>query len=227
MKKSITLFTCLLICQLIFAQNCEKISPYKDGMYLEYTNYNKKGKVKSIESHKVNSVSNSDGALEINLTSIEDKKSKTEKQYTLKCINGDFYIDMANYTSLKGDDSKNSFKVKASGDFIEFPNTMKAGDALKDGAIDLQIGSDDSFGTVATMQVSNRKVVESGSLTTKAGTFDGHKISFDYIFNLGIIKFRGSGIEWYVNGIGIVKSENYNKKGKLRWTRELTKITGN
>ena len=77
------------------------------------------------------------------------------------------------------------------------------------------------------MAVLNRKVLANDDLVTKAGTFNGYKISFDYIFDLGLIKFRGSGIEWYVKGIGIVKTENYSKKGKLRWYRELTKISNN
>jgi len=75
------------------------------------------------------------------------------------------------------------------------------------------------------MKVLNRKVLENNSITIKAGTFKGYKISFDYVFNLGILKFRGSGIEWYVKGIGIVKTENYSKNGKLRSSKELTKIS--
>lgn len=196
-------------------------------MYLEYTNYNKKGKIKSVESHQINKVSDTEDALSINLTSIEDEKNKTKRSYTLKCVDGNFYIDMANYTSLQEDDNNSSFQVKASGDFIEFPDQIEAGTTLKDGTIDLEMGSDNSFGTIASMQILNRKVLENGSLTTKAGTFDGYKVSFDYVFNMGIIKLRGFGIEWYVKGIGIVKSESYSKKGKLRSTRELTKITSN
>lgn len=227
MKKLLTLCISVCISHIAFSQHCEKISPYKEGMYLEYTNYNKKGKVTSVESHQVNTVSDKEDALSITLTSIEDLKDKTKRNYTLKCVDGNFYIDMANYTSLQGDNTSSSFEVKASGDFIEFPDQIEAGTTLNDGTINLELGSDNSFGTIASMQVLNRKVLESGELTTKAGTFDGYKVSFDYVFNIGIIKLRGSGIEWYVKGIGIVKSESYSKKGKLRSTRELTKITNN
>ena len=224
MKKILTILTVLLLSSQSYSQTCEDTSPYKEGMILEYTNYNKKGKEKSVESHTIETVSNEDGNLTIYIKSIEDK---TPKEYILKCINGDFYVDMSNYTTLQNNDNSNNFKVKATGDFLEFPDNMEVGTVLKDGTIDLAIGDENSSASIATMNILNRKILANESLTTKAGTFDGYKVSFDYIFNIGIIKFRGSGIEWYVKGIGIIKSENYSKKGKLRSSRVLTKITNN
>ena len=223
-KKTLPILICLLVHQLMYSQTCENISPYKEGMYLEYTNFNKKGKIKSIENHFIESVTNNDGNLTINIKSTEGKDSNSTRRYMLKCINGKFYVDMANYTTLQNKNQKSSMQIKATGDFLEFTDEMTVGTILEDGNIDLEIGSQDSFASIASMQVLNRKVLENNSFTIKAGTFDGYKISFDYVFNIGIVKFRGSGIEWYVEGIGIVKTENFSKKGKLRESRELTKI---
>lgn len=220
-----SIFLCIL--QLIDAQTCENISPYKEGMSMEYTNYSKKGKITSVENHTVESVTNETGSLNIHIKSSGGKKSKDERAYLLKCINGNFYVDMSNYSALQNEDQKSTFKVKATGDFIEFPEHVEVGTVLKDGSIDLEVGSGNGFAPMANMKVLNRTVLENNSLTVKAGTFDGYKVSFDYIFDLGLIKFRGSGIEWYVKGIGIIKSENYSKKGKLRSYRELTKINNN
>ncbi|MCL5129832.1 hypothetical protein [Algibacter sp. L4_22] len=227
MKKVFSISIFLLIFQLTYSQTCENISPYKKGMSMEYTNYNKKGKIQSVENHFIESVTNEEGSLNIKIKSSEGKKAKNEREYILKCVNGDFYVDMSNYTSLQNEDQKDTFKVKATGDFIEFPEGMKVGTVLEDGNIALEVGSGASFAPMANMKVLNRTVLENKSLTIKAGTFDGYKISFDYVFDLGLLKFRGSGIEWYVKGIGIVKSENYSKKGKLRSYRELTKINNN
>jgi hypothetical protein len=227
MKKLFITSIFIFLFQLTYSQTCENISPYKEGMSMEYTNYNKKGKVTSVENHFIESVTNENGSLNIHIKSSEGKKSKNDREYILKCINGDFYVDMSNYASLQNEDQKNSFKVKATGDFIEFPEEMEVGTVLEDGNIALEVGNGDSFAPMANMKVLNRTVLENNSLAIKAGTFDGYKVSFDYIFDLGLLKFRGSGIEWYVKGIGIVKSENYSKKGKLRSYRELTKINNN
>ena len=132
---------------------------------------------------------------------------------------------MAGYLAHQNENQQSTLKLKAEGDFVEFPEEIKTGLALKDGNIELKLaGGGESDFSLASMQVTNRKVLEDTKLSIPAGEFDGYKVSFDYTFNMGIIKIRGSGIEWYVKGVGIVKSESYSKKGKLRWTRVLTKM---
>lgn len=226
MKTRLLIAVLFLIGQVSFSQNCEAISPYQEGMTLEYTNYNKKGKVRSVESYTVKSVDNEDGRMVIRLeTTINNGKKKTNvKHETLRCENGNFYIDMTGYLAHQNEDQKSTLELKAEGDFVEFPAEMNTGMELEDGNIELKLGDAAADFSLANMKVYNRKVLDDTSLTTKAGTFDGYKVSFDYLFDMGIIKLRGSGIEWYVKGIGIVKSESYSKKGKLRWTRELTKM---
>lgn len=226
MKQSILLLILVFSINTIFSQNCEDISPYKKDMYLEYTNYNKKGKEKSKEKHNITNVSNDNGSLVIDISSVyDDKKNATPQKYQLRCKNGDFYIDMSNYMSHQSENQEGSIEIKATGDFLEFPDNMKSGDILGEGNIDLSIGEDNAV-AIANMTISNRNILENTSLTTPAGTFEAYKMSFDYLFTIGFIKIRGKGIEWYVKGIGIVKSESYTKKGKLRWSRELTKIEG-
>ncbi len=226
--KQLLLIISLCFVASTYAQNCEDISPYKKGMYLEYTNYNKKGKVKSVEKHDITNVGNQGDIFVIDISSTyEDAKNKdTAHNYQLQCEDGNFYIDMSNYMAHQNGDQQGSLEVKATGDFLQFPDNMQAGDILEDGNIDISIGGDDAALVTANMLISNRNVKESVSLTIPAGTFDTYKMSFDYLFTIGFIKIRGKGVEWYVKGIGIVKSESYSKKGKLRWTRELTKIEG-
>ena len=225
MKKTPLLILFFLVFQITISQNCEAISPYKEGMKLEYTNYNKKGKEKSVETFTVKSVTNESGNLTIKLeTEIKGNKDGIAQFHTLKCVNGNFYIDMSNYLAHQSDNQSGSLQLKADGDFIEFPENLNTGLELEDGNIELKLGNESSDFSLANMKVFNRKVLEDSSLSTKAGEFKGYKVAFDYLFDMGIIKLRGSGIEWYVKGIGIVKTESYSKNGKLKWTRELTKI---
>ncbi len=106
---------------------------------------------------------------------------------------------MANYASHQSENQEGSISVEAVGDFIEFPSGMIAGMMLADGNIDIQIGEGNSSLAIAYMSVLNRKVLGKDNLTTPEGTFKGYKISFDYLFDMGIIKVIGSGIEWYWN----------------------------
>ncbi len=227
-KFLIIIFICLV--QVVISQNCEAISPYTEGMSLEYTNYNKKGKVKSVDNYAVTSVTTENGELIIEIESTQKNNKNKEsaaRKDILKCVDGNFYVDMAGYLAHQNDDQKSSLQVQAEGDFVEFPDNLTEGLELKDATIELKIGSADSASAAsfADMKIYNRKVVKNTSFKSKAGEFDAYKMAFDYIFTLGFIKMKGSGIEWYVKGVGIVKTESYSKKGKLRWTRELTKMT--
>lgn len=231
MKLKLLILVLTLAVQVVVAQNCEDISPYKEGMSLEYTNYNKKGKEKSIDSYVVKSVTTINGELSIDIeTTIEEgKKNTTTHNQTLKCVNGNFYVDMSDYMAHQTEDQKSTLELKAEGDFVEFPANLKEGMSLKDGNLELKIGGGEGGSSLAfaNMKVLNRKVLQESDFSTKAGEFNAYKMSFDYIFTIGFLKIRGSGIEWYVKGVGIVKTESYTKKGKLRWTRELTKMNNN
>ncbi len=227
----IKLLLILVFCftvQFVISQNCEAISPYKEGTSLEYTNYNKKGKVTSVENYYVKSVSNTSGELVISIESkIEGKKKKEiAKQQTLRCVDGNFYVDMSDYLTHQNEDQKSTLEIKAEGDFVEFPSNLNEGLALEDGNLDLKLAGSDGASdlSLANMKILNRKVLKETSFSVGAEQFDAYKMSFDYVFSMGFIKVRGSGIEWYVKGVGIVKTESYNKKGKLRWTRTLTNI---
>ncbi|GAB1856256.1 hypothetical protein MHTCC0001_10910 [Flavobacteriaceae bacterium MHTCC 0001] len=231
MKAKILIVIMGFLTQVCISQNCEDISPYKEGMKLEYTNYNKKGKERSVDSYEVISVTTTNDELTIEIasqTTSKKNKDATSRKDILKCVNGNFYVDMTSYLAHQSEDQKSSLTIQAEGDFLEFPDNLTEGLELKDGYIELQMGSGEGNTGVAfaNMKVLNRKVIQNTSFTNKAGTFNAYKMSFDYIFTLGVIKIRGSGIEWYVKGIGIIKTESYSRKGKLRWTRELTKIDG-
>ncbi|MBU2997135.1 hypothetical protein KO500_11860 [Cellulophaga baltica] len=214
--------------QGIISQNCEAISPYKQGTTLEYTNYNKKGKVKSVDNYTVKSVTTENGEMLITIdTTTKNKKndSATNTQI-LRCVNGDFYVSLSDYLSHQNDNQESTLELKAEGDFVEFPDDIKEGYELKDATIDLKMGGgDDTSGvSFANMEVRNRKVLQEENFTINDYEFNAYKVSFDYVFTMSILKIRGSGIEWYVKGVGIVKTESYSKKGKLKWTRELTKL---
>jgi hypothetical protein len=74
-----------------------------------------------------------------------------------------------------------------------------------------------------TTKVYNRKVEAIEKVTTEAGTFECYKISYD-VFVDGMIDFNSKGIEWIARDVGAVRSETYNKNGKLTGYTELIKL---
>ena len=74
-----------------------------------------------------------------------------------------------------------------------------------------------------TTTISNRTVEAVENITTRAGTFKCFKISYD-IETKAVMTFRAKGTEWIAKDIGVIRSENYNKNGKLTGYSELASL---
>ena len=61
-------------------------------------------------------------------------------------------------------------------------------------------------------------------VTVAAGIFKGYKFSSDVNTVAMGIKVNAKSTEWYAKGVGIVKSESFDKNGKLQSRMELTEL---
>lgn len=110
-----------------------------------------------------------------------------------------------------------------SGTNIELPNDLDIGKKLKDANMVMSI----NMGGITmnmTMDMVNRTVDAKESITTPAGTFNCFAISYESQVKMGI-KTSFTIKEWIAEGVGVVKTESYNKKGKLMGYSELTSIS--
>ena len=69
----------------------------------------------------------------------------------------------------------------------------------------------------------DRKVEKREDITTSAGTFNCIVIS-QTISTKMMVRIKASSKECYAENVGMVRSESYNKKGKLLGYSELTKF---
>jgi len=232
MKKKLisTVIMCFVIVLGVKAQECNAAVFLKKGTVLEYTSFTKKGKEDGKSIHETTAVKNDDGKFTADIKStIIDKKGKEAMtlDYQAVCENGLFSVDMSRFMNSAqlqqyGDEGK--FSLEMEGNALEFPADMSSGSVLNDGNFTARVKSNDFTIITMTFDITNRKVVGTEKITTKAGTFDCQKVTFDFNSKAGIIKVRGSGIEWYLKDKVVVKSESYNKKGKLLSYSELTSM---
>ncbi len=211
------------------AQECDEVLFMKKGALLTYTDYNKKGKELSSTVHETISVTQeNDLYTAIIKATRKDQKNKETftTDFKTRCEGGLFSVDMIrffNYDKLS-EQQQEGLKLKIDGDVLEFPVNSKIGDQLDDGHITLKLNNQGFTLITMTFDIKNRKIVGEESITTPAGTFDCQKVTFDFESKFGIIKVKGSGVEWYHNNVVVIKSESYNKKGKLTGYHQLTKI---
>ncbi|MCB9329810.1 MAG: hypothetical protein H6574_01890 [Lewinellaceae bacterium] len=216
----------LLLSVALAAQDCAKMYDYfKEGVTLEYTNYNKKDKVEGVLTHRVGSIEEKSDSLiaTINLTTTDAKgKQVSEVSYPMKCFQGVIYMDMRSLIPQQSNQSP-QVEVEMKGTDLTYPPDMKPGQTLPDAEMEMTM----RMGGIQLMnnryQIKNRKVEAEESVTTTAGTYSCLKISYDFEYKL--MGTRTTHTEfWYAPEVGMVKSVNYDRKGNVESRSELTKV---
>ena len=220
MKSIITILLSVVFVSTCFSQNtCSMYYPFTEGAEFQITSYNKKGKAESVIDYSITDVSGNTATIN---TKISDKKGKelTTTNYDVTCENNVISID---FKSLMNPDLLKQYKdmdVEFEGTNIELPNDLQIGKTLKDAnmTMTMKMGG---MNMKMHMNLVDRKVEGKESVTTPAGTFDCYVITYTTEMKMGLnSKFKNK--EWIAEGVGMVKSENYNKNGKLIGYSELT-----
>ena len=225
MKYLLFVLLMLLPVASALSQECKAYIPYEEGTKSELTNYDKKGKVTGVVKQQITKVEHNGNSTLFSVHQVfNDPKSKEEPfetDMTFKCVDGVFYIDMNGYLDKNQMNSYGEMELKVTMDEIDIPSSYKVGQNLKDGSVNMEVVG----GPVPlkmSVKVVNRLVEGEEQLTTPAGTFNCIKISQD-IVTKSIMTMKINAVEWYAEGVGVVKSETY-RKGKLMGYSELTKF---
>lgn len=230
MKNSI-LTSIIFISALFFnslkAQDCDFYFPIEKGTIVETTNYDKKNKETGKVYQKVLDYTKNNGVTEVKIESqikTKDSDSIITQEYSIRCENGEFYINMDSYLNNEALKAYQSMEIEVDVDNMTIPANLSKGQLLNDGRVSASISNSGVKLMTMTVYIKNRKVEDFEKVTTPAGTFDCVKISYDMEMKM-IFKVKASAIQWFAKGVGAVKTENYNKKGKLESTSIITKIT--
>jgi hypothetical protein len=232
MKKTtpLPLFFFLLLATAARSQDCSQYFFLQKGKTIEIGSYDRKGDSIGRQVYTVADVSTSGGTVTGSLSSETfNKKGKSIAKATgkIRCNGGVMMVDMklmlppGPQGGPKGPpigpqpqpqgDPFSSADVKADSVFLEYPVTMKPGDALKDVNFNMTINGNGPTRTV-NMIISDRKVEAQESITTSAGTWNCYKIGFKskVTAKMGPFGFpvNVEGEEWYAPGFGIVKTQS-------------------
>jgi hypothetical protein len=227
--KKISLYLFMLATPFtILSQNCaEMYDYYKEGVLMEYTSYDKKGKVESVNTHKVTRIDKSADTLiaTIAVTSVNEKgKELFQNTFPMKCHAGTVYMDLRSIIPPQQNTGQSAdMQLEISGTDMTFPANMKPGQTLPDAEMGLimRMGSLQLLNT--RYFVKNRKVEAEETVTTTAGTFKCLKISYDFEYKLlGTRTIRT--LYWYSTAVGLVRSVTFDKKGNEDGRMELTKL---
>ena len=221
--------TCAAFLTKDTSNDCVLYFPWEKGTEFELRNYDKKGKLANIAIHKV-----TESKREGNTASVKANFEFFEKEndpeyfasgdYSVKCEDGVFHFEFGQINPMGNTGQMRNVEMDIESDFLDIPANPQAGQTLNGGKMVIRFGAGDMNLMKSTATISNRKVAAVEKRTTPAGTFDCIKITYDTEVKM-LIKAKGSAAEWYAKDVGLVRSESYDKKGKLIGYTELHRIS--
>lgn len=224
------LMTLAVVASHVVRAQCNAYCTLKEGSEWEFKSYSAKDKLTGSNRQKVTSFSpEGDGYTAVVNSVMYDQNEKEVMQgdLQLKCVGGTMVIDMRNFINADQMKAFSGQEMKIESEDLEIPSQLTAGQSLKDGKLVLST-SGTAVPMKMTISITDRKVVGKESITTPAGTFDCYKItSKTSIQNqMGIsINTEMTTTEWITEAAGVVRSESYNKNGKLMGYTVLTRRT--
>jgi len=202
----------------MFAQECKDYFPHKEGTVLTYKNYDKKDKVTGTSVISIKERKETPEGISVLLLSkyIDDKGEEVfENQMPVECRNGVLYMDMSKYLDPASMGAYSAMDVEVSADNLDLPLGGPEGTVLGDGTVTAVVRNSGLKIATITMDISDRMIAARERLETPAGAFDCLKITYNILSQIGFVKVNMSATEWYSPEYGTIRSETYNKKGKL------------
>ncbi len=214
------IFTLVTFLMVLGANAQDPFYPKKEGVKLSYTLTDKKGKVSGYSESTVVSVKNSGTQTEVTMqTMAKDKNGKDILQNPMDLTV--MIEDGAVIMSPKALAGKIVAGLDITGGDLRLPVNLTTGTTLNDYDITMGIA-----GINTTSHITDVKAVAEETLEVS-----GHSIPCVVVESTTSVKVLGikrSSLQktWYGRGVGIVKLETYDNKGKLESTQTLTSIEG-
>ncbi|MGL3001447.1 TapB family protein [Flavobacterium sp. RSSB_23] len=224
-KNTCILFLCVLLSFSFYSLNCEGYYATKKGTVMEMKVLDNKNNVTGKSLLEVIENRHEGGkSIAVVKTQVTDlKKNKTtESSYELVCDGAETAINMLKSVEASLKKSTQFSQSSVSGNNPVFPNTMKVGQTLPEATISISVKGEISLDS--GVKIYDRKVVAEEKITLEAGTFDCIVITYTEDTSILFNKTKKYKV-WMARGVGIVKSEEYDKKERLEKVVELTKFS--
>jgi len=192
----------------------------KKGAVQVFVNKDAKGKVTSQSRNTIKAITGEKNAFAIEYEgeALDDKGKPANKDnpliinYRIVIKDGLMYLDMKGmFAAMEGLDG-----VQAVGSTMKIPTNLTVGQTIDDSKAAVKIGF---INCLVTMTEGKCLAIE--DVTVEAGTFRCYKVSQKTNSTIMGIKSEGTTITWYAKGVGAVKTETYDKNGKLSSSQEL------
>jgi hypothetical protein len=225
--KKLILFTVMIFFGMALKAQ-EIFFPTKEGTVLVYKSFDKKDKETNTVKYTITHLTLIGDDMDITylIESLDPKEKLVFKDEITIHKKGDkLYFDMSNFINKAAFQQNGEIpaEIQVTGNNMEVPSNPKPGDVLPDANVEMAM----KLGFVnmkMSANVTNRKVEAIEDITVKAGTFKGYKFTSEVNSTVMGMKVNSKNTDWYAKGVGIVKTESYDKNGKLQSYQELIEL---
>lgn len=204
--------TAMAACLCVLAWGQDPFICLTQGAEIKYVQLDARGKETGTTVTTIDKVTGSGKHFDVTQTmTIYDKKGEViMPAMTVESSIDDGAVSMA----LNG-----GLAVEIDSDVPVIPAQMEVGQDLGTGEMRVNVS-----GLFVTQEITLNKVVAREEITVPAGTYDCFVVEQNITVKLGPIKVSSVQKTWYSRGIGMVKSESYDKKGKIATSQQLASI---
>ncbi len=203
----------------------------KKGAVITYTMYNGKGKVQGYNKSEVLDISRTKNSIKATISGqITDSKGRVQNGGTvsMRAQNGNFYVNLLDFISPQGLEGVD-FEADMSGNDMVIPTKLKPGQTLPDAnatfKMKMKSGTENMDIPPLVFHIFNRRAIRAEIVDTPVGQFVCFKIIQTVEAEYPIIGTQqGTTITWIGKGLGVIKTEHYDAKGKLTSKMLLTGI---
>ena len=222
---TVSLFLFISFNQL-FSQECQPYYLAEEGAVREMASYDKKDKLTgtTVQTVKEIRVSGDKTEWTIGTVSKDDKgKEISSGDLHMSCEGGIFKMDMKNFVDEETLKSFEGMEITMDATDLDYPAVLTAGQALKDGDITIKVSNQGMPVMTMVVRIYDRKVEAVEDITTPAGTFSCYKMT-STIETKTMFTIVAKSTDWIAAKVGSVRSESYDKAGKLTGYMVLTSL---
>lgn len=138
------------------------------------------------------------------------------------CKDKTLYVDLTSF-GMEALQGVSNTEIRIEGEGMAYPSNLTSGMNLPDVTQVIHISADGVGMLKTTMTAYDRKILGREKVTTAAGTFDCYKISSTFTIKM-LVSRTFTTITYFNTDIGAVKTEYFNRNGKLSSYSELAEF---
>jgi hypothetical protein len=210
----------------VFAQECQPFYLVDKGGTREMASYDKKDKLTGTTVQTVKDIRIDGNKTEWTIGTVsKDEKGKeiSSGDLHMSCEEGVFKMDMKNFIDEETMKSFEGMEITMDATDLDYPNELSVGQTLKDANISIKVTNAGMPIMTMIVKIYDRKVEALEDMTTPAGTFSCYKMT-STIETKTMFSVVVKSTDWMAMKVGPVRSETYDKAGKLMSYMVLTSM---